>query len=94
MVRFKIRLQTMDDVNEFEDILNSVNEDADATAPGCSYIVDAKSLMGLLTLNFANPIEISINGDDASVIDKFNKWREKDSLIPTGKPVGLFNNPW
>lgn len=78
MVRFKIRLQTMDDVNEFEDILNSVNEDADATAPGCSYIVDAKSLMGLLTLNFANPIEISINGDDASVIDKFNKWREKE----------------
>lgn len=76
MVKFTVNLKSLDDVNDFIDEIKNLDADADASTAGCSYIVDAKSLMGLISLNFANPIIISVNTDNATVIDKFRKWMD------------------
>lgn len=74
MIKTVIKLNSLDDINEFEQELTKVNVDVDASTKNCGYIVDAKSLMGLISLNTTEPIMITINADDASLIEHFRKW--------------------
>ena len=74
MIKTVIKLNSLDDINEFENELTKVNADVDASTENCGYIVDAKSLMGLISLNTTEPIMITINADDASLIEHFRKW--------------------
>lgn len=74
MIKTVIKLNSLDDINEFENELTNVNADVDASTKNCGYIVDAKSLMGLISLNTTEPIMITINADDASLIEHFRKW--------------------
>lgn len=74
MIKTVIKLNSLDDINEFENELTKVNADVDASTKNCGYIVDAKSLMGLISLNTTEPIMITINANDASLIEHFRKW--------------------
>lgn len=74
MIKTVIKLNSLDDINEFEKELTKVNVDVDASTKNCGYIVDAKSLMGLISINTTEPIMITINADDASLIEHFRKW--------------------
>lgn len=74
MVKFIVNLKTVDDVNDFMKVVQNIDEDADASTADCGYIVDAKSLVGLISLNFAKPITISINTSDESIVDRFKQW--------------------
>ena len=74
MIKTVIKLNSLDDINEFEKELTKVNADVDASTKNCGYIVDAKSLMGLISLNTTKPITITINADDDSLIEHFRKW--------------------
>jgi len=73
MTATKIKLNTFHDVQEFNAILTRFAFDIDLVSG--RYIVDAKSVMGIYSLDLNNPIELKAHTDDAeelfAQIDKF-----------------------
>ena len=57
MVNAKIRLYTISDIREFVNIATKYDFDIDLKSG--RYIVDAKSIMGIFSLDLMNPIELS-----------------------------------
>lgn len=72
MKSVNIKLSTIEDVKNFVNILTRFNGDADLSSG--KYVVDAKSIMGIFSLDLANPITLTIHSDNA------------DSLISEVKP--------
>ena len=62
----------IDDVKEFLSITNSLQCDVDLIKG--RYIIDAKSLMGVFSVDISSPVEIIIHSDDEGLIDLFRKW--------------------
>ena len=62
MVNAKIRLYTISDIREFVNIATKYDFDIDLKSG--RYIVDAKSIMGIFSLDLMNPIELSANIPD------------------------------
>ena len=62
MVNEKIRLYTISDIREFVNIATKYDFDIDLKSG--RYIVDAKSIMGIFSLDLMNPIELSANIPD------------------------------
>ncbi|MDD6345442.1 MAG: HPr family phosphocarrier protein [Oscillospiraceae bacterium] len=73
MTTFKISLQAINDVKEFVNTVMSFDFDIDLVSG--RYAVDAKSIMGIFSLDLSKPITLNAHTDDASVllskIDKF-----------------------
>ena len=56
---FKIQLKTIDDVNGFCEIMRGLDRFViSADIRSGTYIVDAKSLMGIFSLNLSKPVEV------------------------------------
>ena len=62
MVRFPIRFQSISDVKEFVQIVNSYPYDVDLSSG--RYVVDAKSIMGIFSLDLSRPIDLSIHAEE------------------------------
>ena len=64
-------------LNEIESLKQFVNEirtlDWDVNAYKESYVVDAKSLLGLMSLSLSDPITVKIITDDEETIKKFEE---------------------
>ena len=72
-----ILLNTMDRIHKFSDIINSYPCDIDAMSHDNHYIVDAKSIMGIFSLDVSNPIVVRIHADSIEQVDDFkNKMKE------------------
>ncbi len=73
MTTTMISLQTFADVGEFVNILKDYGFDIDLVSG--RYIVDAKSIMGIYSLNLNKPIQLNAHTDDAeelfAAIDKY-----------------------
>ena len=67
MVTRKIILPTVSDVKEFVSIMNSCPVDADLTSG--RYKVDAKSLMGIFSLDLNNELKLHFETDDEQEIE-------------------------
>ena len=67
MNTFKIKLSTIEDVRNFVNILSKYTVDLDLKSG--RYTVDARSLMGIFSLDLVQPVEFIINSDDNSVTD-------------------------
>lgn len=69
----KIKLSSIQDVREFVEIVCKFDHDIDLSSG--RYVVDAKSIMGIFSLDLMNPIALTVHADDASEIfsklDKF-----------------------
>lgn len=69
----KIKLTTISDVQKFNEACHKLP--CDISLISGRYIVDAKSIMGIYSLNLSNPIELEIDGTeeeyDLSEIMKF-----------------------
>ena len=61
-----IRLNTINDVKQFVNTVCKCDYDVDLISG--RYAVDAKSIMGIFSLDLANPIKAEIHSDDC---DKF-----------------------
>lgn len=69
MRRFTVHLKSINDVKEFVRIVNDFPYDVDLASG--RYIVDAKSIMGIFSLDLAKPIDVEIhNGDSADLQEK------------------------
>jgi len=58
-----ILLRSIADVKEFVNIISKCECDVDLVSG--RYIVDAKSIMGIFSLDLSKPITINIHSDDA-----------------------------
>jgi phosphotransferase system HPr-like phosphotransfer protein len=62
MKSFTIMLKTINDVKDFVNIANRFDFDVDLTSG--RYVVDAKSIMGIFSLDFNKPIRVEVHSDD------------------------------
>lgn len=63
MEEMKIKLSAINDVKEFADIVNCYAFDVDITVG--KYVVDAKSIMGLFSLDLSKVLTLRLHTDDA-----------------------------
>lgn len=66
MVSFMILLNSINDVKNFVNIVNKYSCDVDLTSG--RYVVDAKSIMGIFSLDLTKPIKIDIHSDQAQAL--------------------------
>ena len=73
MVTVKISLNSIDKVKSFVNDLTKFDSDFDLVSG--RYVIDAKSIMGIFSLDLSKPIDLSIHADE-----------ELDSILNILKP--------
>ena len=68
MKKCMIRLSTIMDVRNFVDIVSSAKTDVDLSSG--RYVVDAKSIMGIFSLDLMKPIQLTARQDDPELFEK------------------------
>lgn len=63
MQSFNILLKSINDVKDFVNIVNKYDFDVDLTSG--RYIVDAKSIMGIFSLDLSKPIKVEVHNENA-----------------------------
>lgn len=66
MVTVNVLLSSINDVKNFVNIVSKYDFDIDLASG--RYVVDAKSIMGIFSLDLAKPIKVEIHTDDADAI--------------------------
>ena len=61
MISFDIRLSKIDDVRKFVGITGQSGADVDLASG--RYLVDAKSIMGIFSLDLTQPVNVQIHSD-------------------------------
>lgn len=73
MIEFEMNLSSINDVKDFVNTVSRYDFDVDLISG--RYIVDAKSIMGIFSLDLSKPIKVNVRTDDAaefmSQIDAF-----------------------
>ena len=74
MKETKILLNSINDVKKFVNTVSKYDFDVDLTSE--RYIVDAKSIMGIFSLDLMKPIKMTVHSDDCNCdlmkeIDKY-----------------------
>ncbi len=64
MKTFNILLKEINDVKNFVNIVGRYNSEMDLSSG--RYIVDAKSIMGIFSLDLTKPIKVEAHGEDCS----------------------------
>jgi phosphotransferase system HPr-like phosphotransfer protein len=62
----KIKLTSIQDVREFVDIVTGYNIEIDLSSG--RYVVDAKSIMGIFSLDLSKPITLEVHSDDCDAL--------------------------
>ena len=62
MRKFTILLKEINDVKEFVNTVSRFEEDVDLVSG--RYTIDAKSIMGIFSIDLAKPIEVIVHGDN------------------------------
>ncbi|MBQ9631443.1 MAG: HPr family phosphocarrier protein [Lachnospiraceae bacterium] len=62
MKTVKISLNSIDKVKSFVNTVSQFDDDFDLVSG--RYVIDAKSIMGIFSLDLASPIDLTIHGDD------------------------------
>ena len=65
MNEFNIKLDSVEKVKEFVKITNKIPSDMDLIVG--RYIIDAKSIMGIFSLDLSKPIDLNIHADGAAL---------------------------
>lgn len=68
MLNYKISLPAINDVKEFVNILMTYDFDVDLVSG--RYAVDAKSIMGIFSLDLSKPIELNAHTDEPGNLEK------------------------
>lgn len=62
MKTFNLSLNSITDVKDFVNTVSKYDFDVDLTSG--RYVVDAKSIMGIFSLNLSKPIKAEVHSDD------------------------------
>lgn len=71
MRRMKVMLNSIEEVKEFVAITNSFSFECDLVSG--RYAVDAKSIMGIFSLDLAKPLDFVVHEDGAKVQELFDE---------------------
>ena len=63
MTTFNIKLSTIEDIRKFVEIVTRLDYDVDLSSG--RYVVDAKSIMGIFSLDLMNSIQLTAHTDNA-----------------------------
>ena len=66
----KVSLNTIEKVKDF--VKQVQNMDASVDLVSGRYVIDAKSIMGIFSLDLSKPIDIVIHSDNKEDVEKFN----------------------
>ena len=73
MTTVNLLLSSINDVKDFVNTVSKYDFDVDLTSG--RYVVDAKSIMGIFSLDISKPIKVEIHSDDCdkflTEVDKF-----------------------
>ena len=75
MLYLKIKVDKISDIKDFINETIKIKEDVDLIKG--RLIVDAKSVMGLMSLDLSTPVEIAIHSTDIFLLEPFRKWEVK-----------------
>ena len=64
MKTFEVKLASISDVKSFVGVAN--NQDFEIDLVSGRYIIDAKSIMGIFSLDLSNPIRVEVHASDAT----------------------------
>jgi phosphotransferase system HPr-like phosphotransfer protein len=67
MKKIQIKISTIEDVRNFVTVLAKYTIDLDLQSG--RYIVDARSLMGIFSLDLLKPIDFVIHSDDEKIVN-------------------------
>lgn len=67
-----IKLQSIDKVKHFVNDVSKMQGDFDLTAG--RYVIDAKSIMGIFSLDLSKPLQLKISGAEEEDIEKLKKY--------------------
>lgn len=77
MVRFPIRFQSISDVKDFVQVVNSYPYDVDLSSG--RYVVDAKSIMGIFSLELQSVINLEIHSNNCDdLVEALNPFRVEE----------------
>ena len=65
---YDIKLATIEDVKSFVNTVTAFPGDIDLSSG--RYIVDAKSIIGIFSLDLLNPIRMTVHSDDCEALEK------------------------
>ena len=76
MTAITIRLNTINDVKDFVNAVTLCDYDVDLVSG--RYAIDAKSIMGIFSLDLSRPVEMIIHTDECGeLLQKIDKFIEK-----------------
>ena len=70
-----VTINTIEKVNRFVKIANEFDCDIDVTSE--RYVLNAKSILGILSLNLLEPIKVVVHSNNKEIIEKFNESMEE-----------------
>lgn len=70
MTSIKVNLDSVNKVKEFVEITGKFPEDLDLAHR--KYVIDAKSLMGIFSLDLSKPLDLTINSDDEDRVEEIS----------------------
>ena len=79
MKTFNIMLNSINDVKNFVNTVNKYDFDVDLTSG--RYVVDAKSIMGIFSLDLSKPIKLDIHCDDCEFEDEIKEFAQIGNKI-------------
>ena len=68
-------LNTFEKAKKFTDAANKFNSDIDVIRD--RYVIDAKSVIGIFTIDLTKPVKVRIISDDTAEITRFNEQMEE-----------------
>lgn len=69
MQKFNVNLNSINKIKEFSKDISAFEANIDVKSG--RYLIDAKSIMGLFSLDLSKPIEIIIHSDSDSELERF-----------------------
>lgn len=75
MLELTIKLNMINDVKEFLNEAHKIDVDIDLVHN--RYVIDAKSTIGIFTLDLSEPVKVVIHSEDYNLLEPFRKWEVK-----------------
>ena len=72
IMNYKIKLDTFDKVKKFVNAVQTFESDIDLTSD--RYIINAKSIMGIFSLDLSKPLNVAVHEEDG--VNEANKINE------------------
>lgn len=72
MTTFNVLINSIDDVKNFVNIVNRYSFDIDLVSG--RYVIDAKSIMGIFSLDLSKPIKVEIHSDDEKIVEELKPY--------------------